>query len=45
MREERGKDALSLVAMMTVMAEPNSMEKPREGEWSVIRFPRLRMML
>lgn len=31
--------------MMTVVADPNSIEKPLEGEWSVIRLPKLRMML
>lgn len=36
---------LSLVAMITVTAAPNSIEKPREGEWRVIRLPRLRMIL
>ena len=39
------EDVLSLVAMMIVTAEPSSIENPREGECSVIRLPRLRMML
>ena len=30
--ERLRKDLLSLVAKITVVAEPNSMEKPREGE-------------
>jgi hypothetical protein len=41
----KGYGILSLVAMMTVMAEPSSMEKPRDGECRVILLPRLRMML
>lgn len=45
MMDEPSNNLLSLVARMTVMAEPNSIENPREGEWRVIRFPRLRMML
>lgn len=32
-------------ARMTVIAEPSSIEKPRDGEWSVILLPRTRMML
>lgn len=41
---ERGVDLLRRVAMITVMTEPSSMEKPREGDISVTRLPRLRMM-
>lgn len=35
----------SLVAMTTVVAAPNSIEKPRVGEWRVSLFPRFLMML
>lgn len=31
--------------LLTVMAEPSSIEKPRDGECRVIRLPRTRMML
>lgn len=37
--------SLSLVAMMMVMAAPSSIEKPRDGECSVILLPSARMML
>jgi hypothetical protein len=37
--------SLSRVAKIMVIADPNSIEKPREGEWRVMRLPRLRMML
>ena len=43
--EASRNDLLSLVAMITVMAEPSSMVKPREGECRVMRLPKLRMML
>ena len=33
------------VAMMMVMADPSSMEKPRDGEMRVMRLPRLVMIL
>jgi hypothetical protein len=39
-----GVDILSLVAIITAMAAPSSMVKPREGECRVSLFPRLRMM-
>lgn len=35
----------SLVAMMTVMAAPNSMENPRLGECRVRRLPNWRIIL
>ena len=32
-------------ARMTVIEAASSIEKPRDGEWRVIRLPRTRMML
>jgi len=39
------QNLLRRVARMTVTAEPNSMENPREGECSVMRLPKFFMML
>ena len=38
-------DLPSRVARITVNALPSSIEKPRDGDCSVILFPRFRMML
>lgn len=43
-RRLSGRVLPSRVAMMTVMTEPSSMEKPRDGDMRVTRLPRLRMM-